>query len=98
MRFLSVLLVCLFSTTASAQGLWPNVTYDPAIPTLKSVVGHDQGDALSTPVQIGHGDGNVTQVRRYRKPGSTEWAEFTSSESVATPAAALIDGQTIAGP
>jgi multidrug efflux pump subunit AcrA (membrane-fusion protein) len=56
------------------------------------------GKAVRTPVQIGHGDGNVTQVRRYRKPGSTEWAEFTSSESVATPAAALIDGQTIAGP
>ena len=53
MRFLSVLLVCLFSTTASAQGLWPNVTYDPAIPTLKSVVGHDHGDAISTPDQIG---------------------------------------------
>ncbi|HEY0874695.1 MAG TPA: M14 family zinc carboxypeptidase [Vicinamibacterales bacterium] len=53
MRFLGVLFVCLFSTTASAQVLWPNVTYDSAIPTLKSVVGHDHGDAISTPDQIG---------------------------------------------
>lgn len=53
MRSFCVLLVCLLSTPASAQVLWPNVTYDPAIPTLKSVVGHDHGDAISTPDQIG---------------------------------------------
>lgn len=53
MRFLSVVAFCLVSASASAQGLWPNTTYDPAIPTLKSVVGHDHGDAISTPEQIG---------------------------------------------
>jgi hypothetical protein len=53
MRFLSVFAFCLVSVSASAQGLWPNVTYDPAIPTLKSVVGHEHGDAISTPDQIG---------------------------------------------
>jgi hypothetical protein len=53
MRFFSVLAFCLVSATASAQGLWPNTTYDPAVPTLKSVVGHDHGDAISTPDQIG---------------------------------------------
>ena len=53
MRFSSVLALLLWATTASAQVLWPNVTYDPAIPTLKSVVGHDHGEAISTPEQIG---------------------------------------------
>jgi hypothetical protein len=53
MRFLSVFALCLWSTTVSAQVLWPNTTYDPAIPTLKAVVGHDHGDAISTPEQIG---------------------------------------------
>jgi hypothetical protein len=53
MRFLCVVFVSLLSAPASAQVLWPNVTYDPAIPTLKSVVGHDHGDAISTPDQIG---------------------------------------------
>ena len=53
MRFLSVLAFCLVSSSASAQVLWPNTTYDPAIPTLEAVVGHDHGDAISTPEQIG---------------------------------------------
>ncbi|HET6573998.1 MAG TPA: efflux RND transporter periplasmic adaptor subunit [Fimbriiglobus sp.] len=56
------------------------------------------GKAARTPVQIGHGDGRVTQVRRYKAPGATDWTAFTGSESVATPAATLTDGQTIAGP
>jgi hypothetical protein len=53
MRFLSVLAFCLVSVAASAQVLQPNVTYDASIPTLKSVVGHDHGDAITTPDQIG---------------------------------------------
>jgi hypothetical protein len=54
--------------------------------------------AVRTPVQIGHGDGTVTQLRRYKAPGSTDWTAFTGAEAVATPAAALTDGQTIATP
>ena len=53
MRLLSAFALCLWSATVSAQVLPPNVTYDPSIPTLKSVVGHDHGDAISTPDQIG---------------------------------------------
>jgi hypothetical protein len=44
---------CLVSAGASAQGLWPGVNYDPAVPTLKSVVGHEHGEAISTPDQVG---------------------------------------------
>jgi hypothetical protein len=45
-------LFCLCSVTISAQGLAPGTTYDPAIPTLKSVVGHDSGEVISTPDDI----------------------------------------------
>lgn len=37
---------------APAQGLWPGTTYDPAIPTLKTVVGHEHGEAISTPADV----------------------------------------------
>jgi hypothetical protein len=56
------LLVCLVTVTpdlkvgpapAGAQGLAPGVSYDPAIPTLESVVGHDPGEAITTPEEVG---------------------------------------------
>lgn len=37
---------------AAAQDLWPGATYDPAIPTIKSVLGHELGEAISTPEEI----------------------------------------------
>lgn len=53
------------------------------------------GKAVRTPVQVLRGDAQFTQVTRYKKPGATEWTDFTGSETVATPAAALTDGQPI---
>jgi hypothetical protein len=53
MRSAATALFCLWSTAAAAQGLWPNTTYDPAIPTLEAVVGHRPGDAITTPDEIG---------------------------------------------
>ena len=44
--------MCVLSVPALAQGLWPNVQYDPAIPTLKSVVGHEPGQEITTPDQV----------------------------------------------
>jgi hypothetical protein len=35
-----------------AQELWPGATYDPAIPTLKQVLGHDFGEEISSPEEI----------------------------------------------
>jgi hypothetical protein len=55
MRALTVLapvLIVVFARVATAQ-LLPGTTYDPSIPTLKAVVGHDPGDEISTPDQIG---------------------------------------------
>ena len=41
---------CLRVSSASAQEpLWPGAKYDPAIPTLKSVVGHDHGEQITSP-------------------------------------------------
>jgi hypothetical protein len=53
MRFIAAALLCLWSVPAFAQGLWPNTTYDPAIPTLESVAGHGPGEEITTPDQIG---------------------------------------------
>ena len=50
-KFVAIGLVAT-STLLSAQGLAPDTTYDPAIPTLKQVVGHEPGDAITTPEQI----------------------------------------------
>ena len=46
----SVLL--FFARGADAQ-LLTSINYDPAIPTLKAIVGHAPGDEISTPDQIG---------------------------------------------
>ena len=58
----------------------------------------DGGKALRTTVQVLYSDGQFTQVGRYKKPGAVEWTDFTGAESVATPAAALSDGQTVQVP
>jgi hypothetical protein len=51
-KFVAIGLVAA-STLLSGQGLAPDTTYDPAIPTLKQVIGHEPGDAITTPEQIG---------------------------------------------
>src|SRR5687768_2217723 len=52
MNLAGTVLFCLWSLFVAAQGLWPNTTYDPAIPTLESVIGHRPGDAITTPDEI----------------------------------------------
>ena len=54
------------------------------------------GKAVRVRVELLRGDGQFTQIRRYKKPGATDWTEVTGSEAIATPAAALTDGQAIA--
>jgi RND family efflux transporter MFP subunit len=56
------------------------------------------GKAVRTPVQVIRGDGQFTQVRRFRKPGAPDWVDFTGAEAVATPAAGLSDGQPVQPP
>jgi hypothetical protein len=37
---------------AQEPALWPGAKYDPAIPTLKSVLGHDHGEVITSPEGI----------------------------------------------
>jgi HlyD family secretion protein len=53
------------------------------------------GTAVRVQVELLRGDSEFTQIRRYRKPGTTDWTNVTGSESVATPASALTDGQAV---
>jgi multidrug resistance efflux pump len=53
------------------------------------------GKAVRVSVQLGRGDGQYTQVRRYKRPGATDWTDVTGSESVVTNAAVVTDGQPI---
>ena len=55
----------------------------------------ENGKAVRVAVQLIRGDSQFTQIRRYKRAGTNEWTEFTGGESVATPAAALKDGQAI---
>jgi hypothetical protein len=55
----------------------------------------ENGKAVRVEVQLLRGDGQFTQVRRYKKPGAADWTDVSGSESVATPAAALSDGQPL---
>ncbi|MFT7246850.1 MAG: hypothetical protein ACI82A_004230 [Candidatus Azotimanducaceae bacterium] len=51
--FISVFLV--FSTPlaqSSDKPFWPNVMYDPAIPTLESILGHDHGKKITSPAEV----------------------------------------------
>ncbi|MEL6414925.1 MAG: M14 family zinc carboxypeptidase [Pseudomonadota bacterium] len=51
-RFLtSAVVACLAVTSAHAQA-YPDATYDPAVPTLADVVGHDHGEAITTSADI----------------------------------------------
>lgn len=53
------------------------------------------GKAVRVTVQLLKGDAQFTQVRRYKRPGATDWADVTGADAVATPASALTDGQAV---
>ena len=47
-----VLALLAGARAAAAQELWPGASYDPSIPTIKSVLGHEPGEAISTPEEL----------------------------------------------
>jgi zinc carboxypeptidase len=53
MKTTAFVLFTLCSAAVAGQGLAPNTTYDPAVPTLKAVIGHEPGAAITTPDEIG---------------------------------------------
>lgn len=58
----------------------------------------ENGKALRVVAQLGRGDAQMTQVRRYKRSGASEWIDVTGAESFASPASALTDGQVIGEP
>lgn len=48
-----LILWCLAARPGYAQVSWPGATYDPKIPTLKAVVGHDSGQEITSPEGVG---------------------------------------------
>ena len=73
--FHNTLLFCLCAVSAAAQGLAPDTQYDPAIPTLKAVVGHAPGDAITTPDQIARYLESLTKAA----PDRTRLVEYARS-------------------
>ncbi|MBM3981127.1 MAG: efflux RND transporter periplasmic adaptor subunit [Planctomycetes bacterium] len=55
----------------------------------------ENGKAARVAVQLLKGDGQFTQVRRYKRAGASDWTDVTGAEQVASPAAALTDGQAV---
>jgi len=65
--------------TMSAQSpepaFWPGATYDPAIPTLKQVVGHEPGQEITAPPQVG----DYLQALTKAAPARTRLVEYARS-------------------
>jgi HlyD family secretion protein len=55
----------------------------------------ENGKAVRVAVQLLQGDARFTQIRQYKRPGAADWSPFTGEERLATPAAAVTDGQTL---
>jgi hypothetical protein len=60
---------------AQEPPLWPGAKYDPAIPTIKSVLGHDHGEAITPP------DGVATYLQALQKaaPAKSRLIEYARS-------------------
>ena len=75
MKIVHVAFLCLATGVLSAQGLAPDTNYDPAVPTLKAVVGHEPGDAITTPDQVGR---YLEALNRYA-PDMTRLVQYATS-------------------
>ena len=64
-------------TTAQTPepAFWPGAKYDPAIPTLRQVVGHDPGQAITAPPQVG----DYLQALTKAAPTRTRLVEYARS-------------------
>ncbi len=63
-----------FVIAQAPEAIWPGAKYDPAIPTLRQVVGHDHGLEITTPDQVGdylqalgQGGADARQAFRYAR-------------------------------
>jgi len=60
---------------AQEPALWPGAKYDPAIPTLQSVLGHDHGEVITPP----EGMGQYLQALQKAAPTRTRLIEYAKS-------------------
>lgn len=67
----------LWPTSAHAQepALWPRAKYDPAIPTIKQVLGHDHGEVITPP----EGVAQYLQALQKAAPMRTRLIEYAKS-------------------
>src|SRR6187200_2476081 len=71
-------LLCLlrpWDAAAQEPALWPGAKYDPAIPTLKSVLGHDHGEVITTP----EGMAQYLQALQKAAPTKTRLIEYAKT-------------------
>src|SRR6187402_3101508 len=78
-RFVLLLVIgCLLLPAARAtaqEPLWPGAKYDPAIPTIKSVLGHDHGEVITTP----DGVAQYLQALQKAAPTRTRLIEYATT-------------------
>ena len=64
-----------WEAVAQEPPLWPGAKYDPAIPTIKSVLGHDHGEVITTP----EGVAQYLQALQKAAPNKTRLIEYARS-------------------
>ncbi len=79
-RPLLLFVICyslFLATPAVAQEppLWPGAKYDPAIPTIKSVLGHDHGEVITPP----EGIAQYLQALQKAAPSKTRLIEYAKT-------------------
>ncbi|MGE5814697.1 MAG: M14 metallopeptidase family protein, partial [Acidobacteriota bacterium] len=74
-RVLAFVCVLCTASTIHAQPLWPGASYDPKIPTVKSVLGYDVGEEITSP------DGLVTYMKALSAaaPDRTRLVQYAKS-------------------
>src|SRR5688572_11312805 len=79
-KSVSLFVICyslFLASVASAQEppLWPGAKYDPAIPTIKSVLGHDHGEVITPP----EGIAQYLQALQKAAPARSRLIEYARS-------------------
>jgi hypothetical protein len=79
-RAFSLFVICYLPFLASPvvgqePPLWPGAKYDPAIPTIKSVLGHDHGEVITPP----EGIAQYLQALQKAAPAKTRLIQYATS-------------------
>ena len=73
------------SVEAQEPPLWPGAKYDPAIPTIQQVIGHEQGEVITPPEQVAR-----TTCRRCRRRRPTRTRLIEYARTLGGPAAVAV--------